>query len=204
MSAATALAYSYHASRRAGPHPTSLACAALGNMLALGRPTPDRPKHRGVELYAGVAAITRHCILNNVWVVPIDKSYGADNDVNKEEGVHYALTSVLRIRPSPRAFLWAAVDCRTYAWIGRSTTGRRAHCPSGDVTQQRIVEANIMLGVTTLLLLIGWLKGVPWGLENPKSSIVALVEPLATFVKWLFGGVKPRMIGYLAHSAATV
>ena len=108
---------------------------------------------------------------------------------------YFALIRVFKIKE--HGILWNAIECKTLSWIGRSQTGRSVAMPGGDVAKDKVIGANVMVGIMTLFMLIAWLRGVDVAMENPKNSILGQVEPMRTFLHFVTGAWKHTATTYM-------
>ena len=69
----------------------------------------------------------------------------------------------------------------------------------------RVRNANLMIGATTLVLLVCWLRGVRIVTEHPLNSILAYVEPFRTLLLYIFGSLQRTVTVYMgSYDAASL
>ena len=114
--------------------------------------------------------------------VAFDKSYFNDDteDITTTRGFNRALRLVLRLKPG--ASLWAAPVCSSWGFVGRSTTDRSPSNPSGCMFNHRVLNANSMVTIVTVLFLLAYTRGVHCWLEQPTSSLMAAFSPMTEFL----------------------
>ena len=157
----------------------------------------------GVELFSGAAQMSWAMINRNIpwmWFDQVHEEDWGREDMTTLQGFHMAMLRVLQIKPG--GLCWAALECKTHVWIGRSTTGRSSDFPAGDITQSRIAKANCCVGYTTLLLLLCWLRDVQFIIEQPMNSILVTIEPLRSFILFIQGHLQPVSHTYFAAFGA--
>jgi len=135
-----------------------------------------------LELFSGERAITNAATRAGLLAFGFDKldGTGQENNILSKKGFKRALDLVLSIKPG--GFLWAAPECSTYVWVSRSKTGRDQFNPDGDVSRKNIDAANRMVSRLTSLLLVAWTRNVHIFLEQPISSVMNFLTPLAEFL----------------------
>jgi hypothetical protein len=140
-----------------------------------------------VELFAGQMQITRHMIKSGWRSVSYDKAYHGDEseDLCTMLGFENALRLVLRLRP--HGSLWAAPVCSTWGFIGRSGTGRSASNAMGDNSVPRTRYANRMVVLTTMLMLLAYIRNAHVWIEQPSSSLMPVFSPLKEFLDFACG-----------------
>ena len=154
----------------------------------------------GHELYCGKAAISRSAIDRGYAFMGFDKERDPTQDILKMSGLHQAIIGTLKVQQ--RGLQWAAIDCRTLSWMNRATVGRKDEAPAGYVQVGRVRDANLMIGVTVTLLVLGWLRDVYWIVENPSGSMLPKVEPMRSWVQFLFQTLSPQSFTYLGAFGA--
>ena len=147
------------------------------------------------ELFSGAEAITKAHVLLGLTCLGQDKCKDEREDVIQSAGLTLAIWRALRTKKGGVA--WAAMDCSTVSWIARGSTGRTKTTPSGHVRMTRVRDANFMIGATTLVLLLCWLRDVRIVGENPINSVLAYVEPLKTLLLHILGTLQRTVTVYL-------
>ena len=157
----------------------------------------------GFEMFMGKGAITKNCNEVDVYFMGMDYEYNEEHDVLQLRGLHEALLTLMKVKEG--GLVWLATPCSSWVWVGRHGTGRKVSegQVGGDISQQRIVVANLLVGVTTLLACIAWLRGCDFAIENPSGSWVCQMEPLKSFVSYVCGSLKPRASSCMALYGAT-
>ena len=147
------------------------------------------------ELFSGAEAIAKAHVLLGLTCLGQDKCKDEREDVIQSAGLTLAIWRALRTKKGGVA--WAAMDCSTVSWIARGSTGRTKTTPSGHVHMTRVRDANFMIGATTLVLLLRWLRDVRIVGENPINSVLAYVEPLKTLLLHILGTLQRTVTVYL-------
>ena len=115
--------------------------------------------------------------------VAFDKQYYTDDteDITTSRGFNRALRLVLRLKCG--ASLWAAPVCSSWGFVGRSTTKRSRWNPRGCRFNHRVLHANSMVVIVTMLFMLAYTRGVHCWLEQPTSSLMASISPMTEFLK---------------------
>ena len=74
-------------------------------------------------------------------------------------------------------------DTEDIALVGRSTTDRSPSNPSGCIFNHRVLNANSMVTIVTVLFLLAYTQGVHCGLEQPTSSLMAAYSSMTEFLR---------------------
>lgn len=136
-----------------------------------------KARYDAIELFAGQAAISCGCAAAGLNAVAYDIEYGPSNDIMSESG--FARACELIMQASAHGMLWVGVVCSSWVWISRSGSGRSAESAEGFLQVPRIKSANRMACHVTMLLLLGWRRGLTLFVEQPVSSVLGTFTPIA-------------------------
>ena len=154
-----------------------------------------------VELFSGVGSIMTGMYKAGHPAVGFDKSYYTDDteDITSPRGFSRAVGLVLRIRRG--GSLWAAPVCSSWGFVGRSTTGRHAWSPEGCRFNHRVLNANSMVVIVTVLFMLAYTRGVHCWLEQPTTTLMSSFTPMC---EWIEFAMPHRQLVYLgAYGSAT-
>ena len=135
-----------------------------------------------VELFGGAMEITRAMYEAGRNAVSFDKKYhvGDKEDFLTGPGFTRALRLTLRLKRG--ASLWGAPNCAPWGWIGRSTTKRSQHMPSGDLFNPAVRRSNRMVVLLVMLYMLAMSRGVNVWLEQPSSTVMNMFTPMMEFI----------------------
>ena len=123
-------------------------------MVILGGVVSTWPTTGGVEIFAGCQSITNGLTRYGIPTASVDfQTVNGWDDINTSQGFLRALGCIMRL--GPWGFIWAAMPCSSWVWIGRYQTGRNRDKPLGDQSKEFVCRANQQVCRIVLLLLAG-------------------------------------------------
>ncbi|CAE7261921.1 unnamed protein product [Symbiodinium sp. CCMP2592] len=139
---------------------------------------PMKEDFTWLEFFAGTALCTAHVRARGNPGCRFDIQYHEERahlgnsdfmDMNSVSGFVLGIIYLLRCRAS--GFVaWFGIKCSSWSSMNRGTS-KRCPCSSvGDPTKPSVIEANMMLERTTLLLLLATALQGCWVVEQPGSS----------------------------------
>ena len=91
--------------------------------------------------------------------------YPYNEDFIHPMGYTNALFDVMRVKPG--GLCWMSLLWSALTWAGRKETGRSIRSPEGAVWKKKVFEANLMVNLSVVMILILWLRGVYCVIDNP-------------------------------------
>ena len=194
--------------KRAADKLVACHCTLL-SLLAFAMPyltvSGQEDEIQSLELFAGKQAISRQTQKFGFRAVALDKTYSDSPimDLTTMDGFKHALSLAMRLGIAFTC--WAAPVCSSWVWVSRSSTGRRATCPEGNLSCLSVREGNLQVKLTVTVLPVAFLRGAFVYVEQPCSSLMSLYEPMKSFIE-LIGKQRCRVAlgAYGADSAKPI
>ena len=121
----------------------------------------------------------------------MDKIYGAsipsEFDLETDLGVLNHLRALLKVKDG--GLLWTAQECKSLIWAARWQTARSKEWPGGHEGNPVVRKANIQVVSLALLCLVAWLRDVHFVAENPSSTLLHLLEPFYSTLRFCCGNL---------------
>ena len=162
-----------------------------------------QPRHSGVELFAGVGAISKSMDSIGLKCIPYDLAYSEADNIMTAAGFTRAVELIMQTRV--HGLCWVAAVCSSWVWISRSGSGRQQAQAEGDIAVPRVRHANKMAVHSVLLMLLAWRRGLTVFLEQPITSLFGSFTPMQELISFAlpcvvttslgaFGGETEKMI----------
>ena len=96
-------------------------------------------------------------------------------------GYSNMICHVLNLRPGSGA--WVAPVCSSWVYMSRGSTGRTKSNPLGWIQYESVVNQNILVARTVLLLLLCQTRKIWWCMEQPTGSLLERHPLFQQFLK---------------------
>lgn len=164
-----------------------------------------------IEFFAGEAELSKaHVELGVGCVTRWDKDYGPHHDCLTGIGLAHWLHDLLLACPG--ALVWLGIQCSSFVLICKGVAKREAANEwLGNTNHKFVQEGNVQMQIASLIFLVATLIGCCPVIEQPISSVLPKLKPLATVlaftksmrtVTWMgaFQGNSPKPL-QLLHTA---
>jgi len=159
----------------------------LALLLAAARQNRSKPAavlRHCVEYFAGAAELSRAHIEVDVGCVSRwDKDYGDHHDCLTHIGLAHWLSDLLLAAPG--ALIWLGTQCSSFVLMCKAIAKREeANHWMGDTNRQFVRDGNVQMQITSLIYLMASCLGCCPVIEQPISSVLAKLRPLATVLSF--------------------
>lgn len=170
-----------------------------------------RSKLQCIEYFCGKGNLTLAAVESGLNAAAMDKVVNQEHDVLEPHGLILALS--LLAASAPGALQWLGSPCNSYTIMCRAQSMRSSeNWYLGDQSKYFVAEGNCLGDLSALLILLGFLMLLRFGLEQPQNSVLPASGCMASVLRYAqaektltyhycFGGQTLKPLQLWSHAA---